>query len=107
MDLASEMEDADLVTLDRVICCYDNMEVLVRLSADRARWLYALVYPRDQWPMKLVRPILNFFLWLKRNPFRMFIHPTRTVDALIRSRGFRPHVYRKTALWQIAVYARS
>ena len=33
--LSSEIESADIVTLDRVICCYPNMEQLVSASASR------------------------------------------------------------------------
>lgn len=106
VDLAAQMEKADLVTLDRVICCYDDMETLVGLSADRARWLYALVYPRDRWLMKSARPVANLFFRIRGNPFRIFVHPTEAVDARVRSRGLHPHVYRKTFLWQVVVYVR-
>ena len=106
VDVAPEIQQADIVTLDRVICCYDYMERLVGLSAERARKLYGLVYPRDNWLMKTARPIINFFFWLKRNPFRMFVHPTQAVDTKVRENGLEPHFYRKTALWQVVVYVR-
>ena len=106
VDVAPEIQQADIVTLDRVICCYDDMERLVRLSAERARNLYGLVYPRDNWLMKTARPIMNFFFWVQRNPFRMFIHPTQAVDSQVRKNGLEPHFYRKTALWQVVVYVR-
>jgi len=35
--LAPEVAVADIVTLDRVVCCYPDMEPLVRLSAERCR----------------------------------------------------------------------
>src|SRR5258708_39620563 len=44
VELADAIPPADIVTLDRVICCYPDMPALVGLSADRARQLYALVY---------------------------------------------------------------
>ena len=47
--LAPEIEPADIVTLDRVICCYHDMPALVRASAAKARRLYGLVYPHDAW----------------------------------------------------------
>jgi magnesium-protoporphyrin O-methyltransferase len=33
VDLAEEIPSAEIVTLDRVVCCYDDMQALVRLSA--------------------------------------------------------------------------
>lgn len=106
VDLAGDIKDADMVTLDRVICCYDDMERLVGLSAERARKVYGLVYPRDHGVIKAARPLVNFFFWARGNPFRIFIHPTRAVDARVRSRGFTPRFYRKTAFWQVVVYVR-
>ena len=36
VDLAAQITPADIVTLDRVVCCYPDMEKLVGLSAARA-----------------------------------------------------------------------
>ena len=38
----------DILTLDRVICCYPDMQKLVGLSAKRARKLYGLIYPIEK-----------------------------------------------------------
>ena len=40
---APEIETADIVTLDRVICCYHDMPALVGASAAKAQRLYGLV----------------------------------------------------------------
>jgi len=106
VDLAPEIDPADIVTLDRVICCYHDMETLVGLSSVRARKLYGLVYPRDTWWIKIARPVINLFFWVQRNPFRFFLHPTEAVESLVRKNGLEPHFYRKTAIWQVVVYRR-
>ena len=106
VDLASDIEPADIVTLDRVICCYDDVEGLVGLSSQRASRLYGLVYPRENLASRVVTRLFNLFLWVRRSPFRVFIHPNRTVDALARRSGLQRRFYHKTLLWQIAVYAR-
>ncbi len=62
VDLAGTIEAADVVTLDRVICCYHDMRSLVELSLARARKLYGLVYPRDGWWTKLAAVVGNFLL---------------------------------------------
>ena len=67
VDLAAQVPDADIVTLDRVICCYDDMEKLVDLSAARARRFYGLVYPRDTWLARLAVKIINLFFRLRTN----------------------------------------
>ncbi len=42
------MDDADIVTLDRVGCCYLAVDELVTASAAHARRLYGLVLPRER-----------------------------------------------------------
>lgn len=106
VDLAGSIEAADVVTLDRAICCYHDMPALVGQSAGLARKLYGLVYPRDTWWFKIGVRLINFVSWLLRDPFRLFAHPTTTVDALIRQHGLKPRFYRKTFLWQVVVYER-
>ena len=106
VDLASNIPPADIVTLDRVICCYHDMEKLVDLSAVRARKLYGLVYPRDTWWVKIGLAIQNLYFRLRRSHYRAFAHPTQAVDALLESSGFRRQVYRQTAVWQAVVYTR-
>jgi 2-polyprenyl-3-methyl-5-hydroxy-6-metoxy-1,4-benzoquinol methylase len=106
VDLAGDITPADIVTLDRVICCYHDMEKLVSLSAARARKLYGLVYPRDIWWMKIGLAFQNFFFRLRRSPFRTFAHPTKAVEALLGSHGFKQHSYQQTLVWQVVVYTR-
>ena len=106
VDLATDIDPADIVTLDRVICCYHDMEKLVSLSAERARNLYGLVYPRDTWWVKIGLAVENFFSRLQRSPYRAFVHPTQAVESLVRSTGLRPTSYRRTFVWQVVVYTR-
>lgn len=106
VQLAPEIPPADIVTLDRVICCYHDMPAQVKLSLERSRKLYGLVYPRDIWRMKFVAKIQNFILRMRRNPFRLFIHATEKVDALVRSHGFEQYYYKNTFLWQVVIYSR-
>ncbi len=104
--LAQEIAPADIVTLDRVICCYHDMPALVSLSAARAKKLYGLVFPRDTWWVKLGLPVLNFFLSLRREPFRSFAHSTTAVEAELHRQGFTRRVHRQFFIWQVMVYSR-
>jgi predicted TPR repeat methyltransferase len=104
VDLASQISPADIVTLDRVICCYPDMEQLVGLSAARANRLYGLVYPRDTWLARVGVRVLNFTFWLQRKPFRTFVHSSQAVDAIVRGQGLKPQFHRHTWLWQVVVY---
>lgn len=108
VELAKDIAPADIVTLDRVICCYDDMPSLVSLSAQKAQRFYGIVYPRDTWWIRLgILVYYNFRNWLQRNPMRMFVHPPEAVEAVIRSNGLERHFYRVMGPWQVLVYYRS
>lgn len=107
VDLAPTIEPADIVTLDRVICCYHDMRGLVGASAAKARRLYGLVYPREGWGTSLFFLVVNAVLRLQRNPFRIFAHRTRDVEAVLREAGLERRYRRNAGFWQVAVYARA
>jgi len=104
--LADEVDTADVVTLDRVICCYADWTALVDRSTAHARRLYALVYPTDRWWTRAAIWIGNLTLRLSRRAFRGYVHPARAVDARVRAAGFERRVHHHGWLWQTAVYER-
>jgi SAM-dependent methyltransferase len=104
--LADEVEPADLVALDRVICCYADMAALVGRSATLARRRYGLVYPRDSWLGRVGVALLNAKLRLSRSSFRAYVHRTAEVDAVLAAHGLGRRLHRTTLIWQLAVYER-
>ena len=106
VELAPSIEPADLVVLDRVICCYPDMDALVRLSIARARRRYGVVFPRDTAWIRALGGIANTFARLFRQRFRIWVHRTADVDAIVRAAGFVPRLERSTLFWQVVVYER-
>ena len=106
VNLAPEIDMADIVTLDKVLCCYPDMRALVSLSVERARQYYGLVFPRSWLPFRLVRPLLNGYFRLTRNPYRFFLHRTHDVEAIIRQHGFSRIFQKRGGFWQVLVYER-
>ena len=103
---AGAVPDSDIVTLDRVICCYHDMPALVTRSAARARRLYGAVFPRRTWWNALGVVLLNVVSRLRRSPFRSFLHSPERIDGLLRDAGLRPRTVRDTLFWRVAVYTR-
>ena len=103
---ASDEDSADIVTLDKVICCYDNMSELVGLSSKLARKIYAVIYPRDVWWTKLALLMVNFYPRIKGSSFRVFIHPTKKVEEIIFGNGLKRNYYATTLFWQVAIFTR-
>ena len=106
VSLAASIPQAEIVTLDRVICCYDGVKALVSLSASKARRLYGAVYPRSTWWVRLSLFFENLGYRLRRSPFRAFVHSSELVDRLIRDAGLSLVYQRNTFLWQVVVYQR-
>lgn len=104
--LAAEIEPADVVTLDRVICCYPEMERLVGLSAARARRLYGFVVPRDRWAVRAGIAGKNLIRRLSGSSFRTYAHPLAQIDAVLRQAGLEPGSASRTFVWEVRVYAR-
>ncbi len=106
VEVAAALDPAGVVTLDRVICCYPDMEALVGLSAQRAQRLYGVVYPRRTWWTRLGFTLINGIQRLRRRSFRAFLHSPDAVDALIRAEGLTRRFYGTTFMWQVVVYGR-
>lgn len=103
---ADEIEAADIVTLDRVICCYPDVEALVAATAPRARTVYGLVLPRDRWLIRAGTRLVNFWFRIRRSPYRSYAHANRRIDAWLAAIGLRPKQEGGTFLWRVVVYDR-
>jgi SAM-dependent methyltransferase len=103
---ASEIDRAQIVTLDRVVCCYADVASLVRMSASRARVLYGLVLPRDRAIVRLSVRLLNVWFRIRGLNYRSHAHPNRVVDALVADAGMRPRREDRTFFWRVVLYDR-
>lgn len=106
VDLAEEIQPAEIVTLDRVICCYGDMHRLVKLSSEHASRLLGLVYPRNSWWIGLGLALQNTYLRLRGSAFRTYMHSSTEVESIIHAAGLRRVFHRQTLIWQVAVFSR-
>jgi magnesium-protoporphyrin O-methyltransferase len=106
VQLAPQVPDADIVTLDRVICCYPDMEGLVGNAADKARRLFGAVFPPDTWWMRLGVRAINALLRVRHSTFRVYVHSPVAIDSVLRRHGLERVTHRRTAVWEVAIYAR-
>jgi SAM-dependent methyltransferase len=103
---ADGIDAADIVTLDRVICCYPDAESLVSLSAGKARHIYGVVLPRDRLAARLWIRFVNLGFRIRRRGYRAFAHSNNRVDALVAEAGLRPRAESGTFLWRVVAYER-
>jgi len=107
VDLAADLPQFDIVTLDRVICCYHDVQSLLEKSLALTRDVYGLVFPLVNWKAKIAGFLENVLHRLHRCPFRFFLHPPEVIEDTIHSRGFERRFYKEQGIWQIAIYVRT
>lgn len=105
--MAPRMDAADIVTLDRVVCCYPDVEALVGASAARARRWYGLVLPRDRWFIRVGLRLFNAWYRLRGRAYRAYAHRNDTVDAILAEAGLHPTADAATAMWRVVLYGRA
>jgi SAM-dependent methyltransferase len=106
-DVASELPKADIVTLDRVVCCYPDFRRLLRAAAEHSQRALAFTYPRETWYLRIGFRIIDFFQKLRRDPFRVFLHPVAEMDSLLKREGFERVSLRRLFVWEMALYQKS
>jgi magnesium-protoporphyrin O-methyltransferase len=104
--IAPTLPVADLVALDRVVCCYGDVDGLLSSAARLARRRLGLVYPVDRWWMRLAIRLENLWFSLRRRAFRSYVHAPAVVDRLVTEQGLQPVVRRGGLVWQLVVYER-
>jgi len=97
---------ADLVTLDRVVCCYADYRSLLDEAVSHAGRVVALTYPRDRWFVRLGMRIENALRQFRSTTFRTFVHSVEDMQRLIRDAGFELVSRSETAVWAADVYRR-
>jgi magnesium-protoporphyrin O-methyltransferase len=103
---AAEIDAADVVTLDRVVCCYPDADALVSSSAAKARRLYGLVLPRDGWHVRVAVWLDNLRYRVKQRAYRAHAHPNARIDAMALASGLRPSAEAFTFAWRVVLYTR-
>ena len=77
------------MTLDKVICCYEDYEELVSHVINKSNKWIAYSLPADIWWVKLghkMKGLANLFI---KNSVQTFIHPVLEIEKMISKKGFR------------------
>ena len=104
--LDERTEVADLVTLDRVVCCYPDYEALLGRACAHARTALALSFPRNRWYVRASISLENLWRRLRGISFRAFVHSPRRLAAVMEGSGLQRVAERGTPFWTVEVYHR-
>jgi predicted TPR repeat methyltransferase len=105
------VEPHDWVVLDRVICCFAEVDRLLDNSIGAAEKRYAFSVPLDSgWQglvNKVIRTVENRTNRLRGRPCPAFTHPIDKIRGRLREAGFDVLRERKIGLWYAAVFQRA
>jgi len=105
--IAAAVTPAEVVTLDRVVCCYEDYRGLLIAATAHASRAIALSFPRDRWFVRLGVRVENALRRLRGNEFRNYVHPPGEIYRLITGAGFHRIEERRTRTWAIEIYGRN
>jgi magnesium-protoporphyrin O-methyltransferase len=101
--LNGEIEPADIVILDRVICCYENPESLIEASAAKCKALYAVSYPRDNLFGKVSFKSMAWLGEMLRWPFHPYYHDPLLLEQQFHDLGLTEVFSDETPVWRIRI----
>jgi SAM-dependent methyltransferase len=110
----ASLDQADVVVLNRVVCCYPNVDALLANTLAATNNIYAFSAPVDRGAAgllnRLVVRVSNGWYALRRSKFRgfrTFVHNLDQIDARVRGTGFvLIQRARRRVVWEFAIYER-
>ena len=106
VERAPELDPADIVTLDRVVCCYPDMPAMLGAAAPLARRTLGLIIPRGTRFIRAGVGLVNLIQRLRRHPFRVFVHDPAEVEAVLGRHGMARRYLRDGMIWRVMVFRR-
>ena len=106
-EISDQIESADVVTMDKVICCYPDMEGLLSQALRKSKKIFGVVHPRSNWWIQVFRQFGTFFFWISKNPFRFYPHKVSKVESLIESYGFTKTFSHRGYFWITSIYEKN
>jgi magnesium-protoporphyrin O-methyltransferase len=106
VNAGDDVPPADVVVLERVVCCYPDAGALVGAGGARARRLLVLSYPRYGLPARAVTRTVNAFLRLRRCAFRTYAHRPEAIREAAAAQGLEPAGPERGLVWRVAAFER-
>jgi magnesium-protoporphyrin O-methyltransferase len=100
----NELKAADVVLMDRVVCCYPDLEGLLIPAASKSKQYFVLSYPREGLWVRLDHLLNVAIKWITRSPFRIYYHEPKHIRELLMNEGMDLVDEATEEDWQIDVY---
>ncbi len=107
LDDPGTVEPADVVVMNRVVCCSPDGIQLTTAAARLARRTLVLSFPRDTVWMRAGFGLMNRGFWLIRRSFRAFVHSRDALVAAAEAEGLTLEQSGRGLAWEFAALRRA
>lgn len=109
---SSDLPASEMVVMDKVICCYPEVDSLLKNAASASREIIGFVVPRDdglwKWPLRLAAKCGNLVQRLRRRKLNWFyIHSLKPIDGMLSQEGFMKERKSASRMWLIFLYRKA
>ena len=103
-EAAAQVEAADIVVMNRVICCYPDMPKLVNAAAEHAEKLMVLSFPKERLWTRAMLALSNLPMRLAH--FHVFVHSVPLLRRVAGERGMAVALDRPGIFWEVTAFER-
>jgi hypothetical protein len=97
---------ADVVVLNRVVCCSPEGVRLTSVAGALAGRLLLLSYPRDRWLVRLATGVMNGLFRIMGWSFRSFVHARSSLYEAAQSEGLDVAETTRSFVWEFTAFRR-
>ena len=101
-----KFEPADIVILNRVVCCYPWMDRMMSAATSKTGRYLGLAFPKENWFMKTAIGLGNTFMAATRCDFRAFVHSVDEIESIAKHAGMTVAHTAGNMGWKAVVYER-
>ena len=106
-EIGSGVPAADVVILNRVLCCYPDMPTLAGAAAEHTRKILVLSVPKLTWWTRLLLRMGNAAFRLTRREFQIFLHSPGGIRRAAEAHGLRQVGNSPGLFWQVMAFEAS
>ena len=106
-EIADGLAPADIVVLNRVICCYPDAPTLAGAAAEHTRGTLVLSFPKVRWWTRFLLGAANAALRLFRREFQVFLHRPAGIRSTAERCGLSPLLDEAGRFWQVMAFEAS
>lgn len=99
--------EADVVVLNKVVCCTPDGIELAGIAAGLARRTLVLSFPRGVWWVRAAFGAANLVFRIRFSRFRTFVHPPEELRGAVEQQGLELTSTRDGPLFRIAAFERA